>query len=131
MSAGRLTHFLELVGRVNSPPAVVVLIGFYGKAGRVQKYFRGFIKFGVPIAQNLRRHRPRPRDYGHLDEMVLVIRGRHHGLWRAVDNEVTVLDFLVQPKRDARAALRLMRKLLKKQGGVPPGSQPINSGPIT
>ena len=39
---------------------------------------RWFIKFGVPIAQNLRRHRPRPRDYWHLDEMVLVIRGRRH-----------------------------------------------------
>ena len=33
MSAGRLTHFLELVGRVISPPAVAVMIGFYGPYG--------------------------------------------------------------------------------------------------
>ena len=39
MSAARLTPLLELVGRVNSPRAVVVLIGFYGKAGGIQKYF--------------------------------------------------------------------------------------------
>jgi putative transposase len=51
--------------------------------------------------------------------MVIVIRGRRHWLWRAVDNEGEVLDFLVQPKRNARAALKLMRKLLKKQGWAP------------
>ena len=51
--------------------------------------------------------------------MVIVIRGQRHWLWRAVDNEGDVLDFLVQPKRNAKAALKLMRKLLKKQGWVP------------
>jgi len=40
-------------------------------------------------------------------------------LWRAVDHEGEVLDMLVQRRRDTRAALRLMRKLLKKQGFVP------------
>src|SRR3974390_81428 len=40
-------------------------------------------------------------------------------LWRAVDHEGEVLDMLVQSRRDSRAALRLMRKLLKKQGFVP------------
>ena len=40
--------------------------------------------------------RPTPSDYWHLDEMVIVIRGRRHWLWRAVDNEGEVLDFLVQ-----------------------------------
>ena len=63
--------------------------------------------------------RPTPSDYWHLDEMVIVIRGRRHWLWRAVDNEGEVLDFLVQSKRNARAALKLMRKLLKKHGRVP------------
>jgi putative transposase len=38
---------------------------------------------------------------------------------RAVDHEGEVLDMLVQRRRDSRAALRLMRKLLKKQGFVP------------
>ena len=40
-------------------------------------------------------------------------------LWRAVDHEGGVLDILVQRRRDIRAALRLMRKLLKKQGFAP------------
>jgi putative transposase len=40
-------------------------------------------------------------------------------LWRAVDHEGEVLDMLVQSRRDSRAALRLMRKLLRKHGFVP------------
>src|SRR4051794_41024222 len=40
-------------------------------------------------------------------------------LWRAVDAEGEVLDVLVPPKRDTRAAQKLMRKLLKKQGMTP------------
>jgi putative transposase len=40
-------------------------------------------------------------------------------LWRAVDHEGEVLDMLVQRRRDKPAALRLMRKLLWKQGFVP------------
>jgi putative transposase len=39
-------------------------------------------------------------------------------LWRAVDAEGEVLDVLVQVRRNKRAALRLMRKLLKKYGFV-------------
>ena len=80
---------------------------------------RWFQKFGGPIARNLRQTRPTPSDHWHLDEMVIVIRGKRHWLWRAVDNEGEVLDFLVQLKRNARAALKLIRKLLKKQGWPP------------
>ncbi len=40
-------------------------------------------------------------------------------LWRAVDSEGEVLDFLIQSKRNKAAALKLMRKLLKKQGMAP------------
>src|SRR5437868_3123500 len=45
--------------------------------------------------------------------------GKRMYLWRAVDHEGEVLDMLVQRSRDKRAALRLMRKLLRKQGFVP------------
>lgn len=51
--------------------------------------------------------------------MVLVIGKRKFYLWRAVDSEGEVLDFLVQRRRNTRAAVRLMRKLLKKQGFAP------------
>ena len=47
------------------------------------------------------------------------LHGRMAYLWRAVDAEGEVLDVLVQAKRDKRAALKLMRKLLKKCGFVP------------
>ena len=80
---------------------------------------RRFLKFGAPITRNLRHTRPIPNGYWHLDEMVIVIRGQRYWLWRGVDNEGEVLDFLVQTKRNAQAALKLMRKLLKKQGWPP------------
>jgi transposase-like protein len=51
--------------------------------------------------------------------MVVRIAGERLYLWRAVDDEGEVLDMLVQRRRDSRSELRLMRKLLKKQGFVP------------
>src|SRR4051794_22569582 len=80
---------------------------------------RWVLKFGPKFAGNLRRLRPRATGTWHLDEMVVTIQGRRMYLWRAVDSEGEVLDLLVQPKRDTKAALRLMRKLLKKQGYAP------------
>jgi putative transposase len=80
---------------------------------------RWVLKFGPTITRRLREHRPRPSDRWHLDEMVVRIAGRRMYLWPAVDHEGEVLDMLVQRRRDSRAALRLMRKLLKKQGFAP------------
>ena len=51
--------------------------------------------------------------------MVVRIAGRRIYLWRAVDHEGEVLDMLIRRRRDSRAVLRLMRKLLKKQGFAP------------
>jgi transposase-like protein len=51
--------------------------------------------------------------------MFVRIAGRQMYLWRAVDSEGEVLDVLVQSRRDKQAALRLMRKLVKKQGMAP------------
>jgi transposase-like protein len=73
-------------------------------------------KFGPAYARNLRRLRPRAADTWHLDEMVIPIQGRRLFLWRAIDAEGEILDMLVQSRRDKAAALRLMRKLFKKQG---------------
>src|SRR5215831_6137019 len=77
------------------------------------------LKFGPVIARRLHRCRPRPSNRWHLDELVVRIAGRQMYLWRAVDHEGEVLDMLVQRRRDTRAALRLIRKLLTKQGFVP------------
>src|ERR1044071_7583647 len=80
---------------------------------------RWVLKFGPLIARQLRRCHPRPSDRWHLDEMVVRIAGKRMYLWRAVDHEGEVLDMLVQRRRDSRAALRLMRKLLQQQGFGP------------
>src|ERR1700740_3744288 len=77
------------------------------------------LKFGPVIARRLRRRRPRPSNRWHLDEMVVRIAGERMYLWRAVDHEGEVLEMLVQRRRDSRAALRLIRKLLRKQGFAP------------
>src|SRR4028119_1884183 len=77
---------------------------------------RWAVKFGPAFAKNLRRLRPKPSNTWHLDEMAVRIGGNRMWLWRAVDSEGEVLDILVQPKRDTKAALKLMRKLLRKQG---------------
>src|ERR1700753_3309493 len=77
------------------------------------------LKFGQRFANQIRRCLPRGGDKWYLDEVVLKIAGVKHGLWRAVDQAGVVLDVLVQRRRDKRAAKRLLRKLLKKQGRAP------------
>jgi len=80
---------------------------------------RWSLKFGQAYARRLRKTRPRPDVRWHLDEMFVSINGKRMYLWRAVDSEGEVLDILVQSRRNKKAALKLMRKLLKKQGFVP------------
>src|SRR6201981_2601146 len=77
------------------------------------------LKFGPALPRGLRGCRPRPRDRWHLDEMVVRIAGKRMYLWRAVDHEGEVLEILVQRRRDRSAAVKLMRKLLRKQGFAP------------
>ncbi|MDF0602110.1 IS6 family transposase [Psychromarinibacter sp. C21-152] len=76
-------------------------------------------KIGGIYAERVRQRRPRPSDRWHLDEVFLKIDGKTVYLRRAVDDEGEVLDILVQSKRDRKAALKLQRKLLKRQGYVP------------
>lgn len=51
--------------------------------------------------------------------MIIVPRGQKSCLWRAIDSEREMPDFLVQRHRNTRAAARLIRKLLKKTGITP------------
>jgi putative transposase len=74
---------------------------------------RWCLKFGASFASRLRRRRPRPGDKWHLDEVFIRIQGELHYLWRAVDQHGIVLDILVQSRRDAGAARRFFRRLLK------------------
>ena len=80
---------------------------------------RWCLKFGPLYAWSLRRSRPRPGGRWHLDEMFVSINGERVYFWRAVDSEGEVLEVLVQRRRNKKAAKKLLRKLLKKQGFVP------------
>ena len=75
-------------------------------------------KFGQSFANRLRRRRPRPGDKWYMDEVFIRIQGMQHYLWRAVDQDGVVLDILVQERRDAKAAKRFFRRLLKGLHGV-------------
>ena len=76
-------------------------------------------KFGQGDANALRRRRPRPGDQWHRDEVFIRINGAQHYLWRAVDQDENLLDILVQPQRDKRAAVRFLRELRKGLAYVP------------
>jgi putative transposase len=80
---------------------------------------RWCLKFAQRFANGLRRRRPQPGDTWHLDEVFIRIRGKRHYLWRAVDQHGTVLEILVQSRRNAKAAKRFFRKLLKGLQYVP------------
>ena len=80
---------------------------------------RWVLKFELQFARSLRANRPRPSGQWQLDEMVVAMGGMRQRLWRAVDSEGDVLDLLVKSGRDKKAALRLMRKLPRKEGFSP------------
>ncbi|TCS61560.1 DDE superfamily endonuclease [Primorskyibacter sedentarius] len=76
-------------------------------------------KFGSLITHNLRPRQARPGDVWHLDEVVVKIADRSFWLWRAVDQDGVVLDEILQPRRDERAAKQLLVRLMKRWGFVP------------
>ena len=75
-------------------------------------------RFGQEYA-NQRRRGPRPGDKWHLDEVFVQINGAQRYLWRAVDQHGNVLDILVQSRRNAVAAKKFFRRLLKGLRYVP------------
>ena len=52
----------------------------------------------------------------HLDEVFVKINGERHYLWRAVDHEGEVLESYVTKKRDKKAALKFMKKTMRRYG---------------
>ncbi|WP_126174546.1 IS6 family transposase [Altericroceibacterium xinjiangense] len=80
-------------------------------------------RFGPMFAADIRRQRiSRMRGFRHwkwhLDEMYVRVNGEMVYLWRAVDHEGEVLESYVTRARDKAAALRFMRKTLKRHGKV-------------
>ena len=78
-------------------------------------------RFGPMFAAEIRRKRvSQMRSYSnwqwHLDEVFVKINGETHYLWRAVDHEGEVLETYVTKRRDRKAALKFLRKLMKRYG---------------
>ena len=77
-------------------------------------------RFGPLFAVEIRRKRVgqmrSSRWRWHLDEVFVKINGVQHYLWRAVDHEGEVLEAFVTKPRDKSAALKFLRKLMKRHG---------------
>ena len=78
-------------------------------------------RFGPIFAAEIRKRRiHQVRDYSnwqwHLDEVFVQINGETHYLWRAVDHEGEVLESYVTKCRDRKAALKFLRKSMKRYG---------------
>ena len=76
-------------------------------------------KFGPDYARQLKRRQGRLGDTWFLDEVFVTINGQRQYLWRAVDQDGDLIDILVHPRRDGRAARRFFRRLLKSQRQEP------------
>ena len=77
-------------------------------------------RFGPNFAAEIRKRRINGRDYSnwrwHLDEVFVRINGEHRSLWRAVDHEGEVLEAFVSKRRDRRAALKFLKRTMKRYG---------------
>ena len=78
-------------------------------------------RFGPMFAAEIRRKRvdhmrAYPQWRWHLDEVFVKINGEMHYLWRAVDHEGEVLESFVTKRRDKAAALKFIRKAMKRHG---------------
>jgi putative transposase len=78
-------------------------------------------RFGPLFAAEIRRRRAAnlravPQWRWHLDEVFVKINGQTHYLWRAVDHEGEVLEVFATKRRDRRAALKFLKKVMKRYG---------------
>ena len=80
-------------------------------------------RFGPMFAAEIRRKRVQQLRahsnwHWHLDEVFVKINGEQHCLWRVVDHEGEVIESIVTKCRDRKAALKLLRKTMKRHGKV-------------
>jgi putative transposase len=77
------------------------------------------IKFGAIYTRRLKRKHRGFGDTFYIDEVFVKINGKQHYLWRAVDQDGEVVDVYLQVRRDAAAAKRFFKRLLRSHGGEP------------
>ena len=75
-------------------------------------------RFGPMFALEIRKQRVQNHSYSrwhwHLDEVFVRINGEAHHLWRAVEQEGEVLEEFVTKRRDRKAALKFLKKTMKR-----------------
>ena len=85
-------------------------------SGKGQDLFTSRYSAGDIRQQRVSRMRGFRHWRWHLDEMVVKLNGEMVYLWRAVDHEGEVLESYITKTRDKAAALRFMKKALKRHG---------------
>ena len=78
-------------------------------------------RFGPMFAAEIRKKRAAhmrgcPQWRWHLDEAFVKVNGKLCYLWRAVDHEGEVLEAVVTARRDKAAALKFLKRIMKKYG---------------
>ena len=77
-------------------------------------------RFGSLFSAEIRKRRIHHGSYSnwrwHLDEVFVRVNGEIHYLWRAVDHEGEVLEVFATKRRDRRAALRFLKRAMKRYG---------------
>jgi len=78
-------------------------------------------RFGPMFASEIRRKRVQKlRAFSkwqwHVDEVFVKIKGERHYLWRAIDHEGEVLESVVTKRRNKQAALKMLRKMMRRYG---------------
>ena len=77
-------------------------------------------RFGPMFAAEIRKRRVQRHSYSqwrwHLDEVFVRINGETHYLWRAVDHEGEVLEVFATKRRDRKAALKILKRTMKRYG---------------
>ena len=76
--------------------------------------------FGPMFPAEIRKRRIQSHSYSqwrwHLDEVFVRINGETHYLWRAVDHEGEVLEVFATKRRDRKAALKFLKRAMKRYG---------------
>ena len=103
-----VTLFVFVTSKISGPNALSSLA--------TKLFVNGCVKFGLDYAKKLSKLQGRLVDTWYMEEIFFKINGKRQYLWRAVDQDVDIVDILIQSRRDKRAALRFFRKMLKCQG---------------
>ena len=81
-------------------------------------------RFGPMFAAEIRKRRVHHRSYSlwrwHLDEVFVRVNGETHYLWRAMDHEGEVLEVFATKRRDRKAALKFLKRTMKRYGRIWP-----------